>query len=546
MSDTLKNLAMLAHKTNDNEAFFADVEFGNLASSLGIVKITSRHFMRHASDDIATVLYSATKEPDAAFITDDVRCELGTDNVIVFKFYLTHDLTESSDKPLYDLFTSIICSRIENDYFKVNYEQSINYDPLTGIPNLNTFYDKLGLLFAENRQSDYSAGFLNIKQFSNFNRLFGSHTSNNVLKHYSLKVSEYFDPDKDELFARIGGDNYVFIALNDRLDELKALLSSVDLMIMSEEDTLACTISARIGLCRLEPSLTNPSDVMTAIASALKYSRIPGNPDIVVYTQDTQDRLLKRDNFMSEIKRAVDEHKFLVYYQPIIKVGDSDSVVGAEALLRWRRHDMMLTPGDFIPIAEEYGYIYKLDLYVLETVCSKLREWIDEGIRVVPISCNFSKHDLSEAGLPSSIVSIIDKYGIDHSLITIEFTEAGFHEEYESIYNTAKILRDEGIKVAIDNFGTGYSSLSLLRDLNFDYLKIDSSVGNSGNDKSDIIFANIVDMASKLGYTVICEGLENKERINRAIEAGCTTFQSEFYAKACSERFFLNMIKGRA
>ena len=543
MKEKLRKLSNLSDHCGDDQNLFDGAAFGDIATDLGILKITSRHFMRYTSEETASVIYSVSEGSD---FYDDIRCELSTDDVFMFRFYLSHSCDDYSedDRIIYKLFTSEVINKIKRDYYRKMYEHSLSRDSLTGLATIYYFHQVIAQHLAKQDLCNYTAAYINIKDFSNFNRLFGSETSNNILVHYSRKAEKLFDESKGELLCRLGGDNFVFIALNDRIDSIIEQINDVDLTIKSGDDYLSCTLHVRIGVSKLDNTFTTPSDVLTAIAAALKYSRIPGNPDIVYYTIDTQTRLLDRENFLSELKSAIDNDKLLVYFQPIIGIShEKRSIVGAEALLRWRRQELMLTPADFIPMAEEAGIICKIDLYVLDKVCAKLKEWIDKGIDVVPISCNFSKHDLTEKGLPGSIMSTIDKYGLDHSLIAIEFTEAGFHEEYESIYNIALKLRNEGIKIAIDNFGTGFSSLSLLRDLAFDYLKIDSTIANDVSEKNDIIFENTVNMANKLGYTVICEGINSEQRIDYARSIGCRVFQTDLFAKACSERFFLNYLK---
>ena len=141
------------------------------------------------------------------------------------------------------------------------------------------------------------------------------------------------------------------------------------------------------------------------------------------------------------------------------------------------------------------------------------------------------------------IIEIIDKYKIDHSLINIEFKEAGFHEEYEAFCYSAQKLISEGVKISVDNFGSGFSSLILLSKLDFNFLKIDRSIVTSKDAKANIIIDSIITMAERLGLTVVCEGIETTEDIERIMNSGCNIFQTDFYDKAMSERFFLNRLR---
>ena len=513
-----------------------------LTSELKICNVSYRIFSQGVNTE-SSVIYS-----DSSLTLGenyDLSRETSDSRVVVVRIYRTPDAEPltGDNKVLFSIFHEIVLSgvlvwNLVNAYNKVMYS-----DFQTGITNYNYFLRMLASVIMDRKQDEYTAGYLNIKNCRVMNKIFGSEKTDKILKDYAQEMSVFFESDNKEIFSRLGGDNFVFLIRNEKLDETIRRLDNVRISLEYDEDIVDYQINVRLGMVRLGSRHLSPSQIMSDASSAFSLSRRPGTPDITFYSDNTDSIINNEKEYMEEIKRDLENGRFLVYYQPIVRNSGNLELIGAEALVRWRRHDRMVNPLSFIPVAEKFNFISKIDLYVLENVCIKLREWIDMGIDVVPVSCNFSQYDLLTDSLPDKIIEIIDKYKIDHSLINIEFKEAGFHEEYEAFCYSAQKLISEGVKISVDNFGSGFSSLILLSKLDFNFLKIDRSIVTSKDAKANIIIDSIITMAERLGLTVVCEGIETTEDIERIMNSGCNIFQTDFYDKAMSERFFLNRLR---
>lgn len=417
-------------------------------------------------------------------------------------------------------------------------------DPMTKLSNIVAFTKNTSQVIAEGNISMYTAAYINIKNFRVVNRIFGSAIGDEILKQFANEFSMRFDPTKNECFARLGGDNFCMLARNEHVNEILDLFNAIPIEFEYKGDHISYTLQVRAGILPLDSSCDNCSKILGMCSATYSLSRNPQYPDILYYNESINDILNSRDELENAMANDLKSGKFLVYYQPKVKVNDDgNTLCGAEALIRWRREDRMVPPKEFIPIAESNGFIRQIDFFVLETVCNKICLWQAQGINVVPISCNFSKIHLSTKNLASQIIDIIDKHHVDHSLIEIEFTETAYHDEYESLIYAISELKSAGISVSMDDFGTGYSSLALLKDLDFDCLKIDKSLVNDSADKSNKILKCVIDMANILNMKVICEGVNNITIINNIKSMGCNIVQSDIFDKAMSERYFENRLK---
>ena len=215
----------------------------------------------------------------------------------------------------------------------------------------------------------------------------------------------------------------------------------------------------------------------------------------------------------------------------------------AEALARWPRDGRITAPDEFIEYARNSGIVTKIDFHVLRKVCEAVKVWTDSGMEIVPITCNFASKNLFNSKLVSDIIDIIDSHGVDRKLIGIEFSEPDFKGGRILLTQAAQDLSDKGVKVTIDKFGLGRSSLDLLQDLKADYLKFDFGQLSLEDPRGSIIVKDMINLAEKLGFTVICKGVKTREDANELMLCGCTRFQSFIYDKPLSERFFERRLK---
>lgn len=233
------------------------------------------------------------------------------------------------------------------------------------------------------------------------------------------------------------------------------------------------------------------------------------------------------------MKSALENHEFVVFYQP--KYGLSDNqIAGAEALVRWKHPERgMISPGEFIPVFERNGFITKLDYYVWEQTCIQLRKWMDEGKNPLPISVNLSRVSLYNKDIVNVICNLVDSYRIPRRLFQVELTESAYNTNPKAVQDMMQRLREEGFYILMDDFGSGYSSLNVLKDIVVDVLKMDMKffAGDDREGRGENIMAAVIRMAKWLNMPVVAEGVERIEQVEFLRSIGCEYVQGYYFAK---------------
>ncbi|MBT3205204.1 MAG: EAL domain-containing protein, partial [Gammaproteobacteria bacterium] len=232
-------------------------------------------------------------------------------------------------------------------------------------------------------------------------------------------------------------------------------------------------------------------------------------------------------NIEQDIRKALDNDQFEAYYQPQYDI-NAQKIIGLEALIRWNHPEKgLITPDEFIPIAEEIGLICEIGRYMLKTGCKQLKTWLDEGIKPLKLSINVSAYQLAESNFDVVLCDLIKKYDIPHHLLMVEITETSLMQDMEQAIPRLKNLVKCGIGICIDDFGVGYSSLSYLQILPIDILKVDRSFLSciTENHEKACIIKAIVAMARELELEVVVEGVETVKQLNYIKNIGCTIVQ---------------------
>ena len=253
---------------------------------------------------------------------------------------------------------------------------------------------------------------------------------------------------------------------------------------------------------------------------------------------------IMRNKVFKDVVSEIEKGSFMVYYQPKVDIR-TGQIVGTEALARWIRNGEVIQPFRFIPTMERNGFIIHLDLYILKRVCEAINEWIEKGYKLVPISVNISRNDISGVGhdprmLAERIIRIIKEYDIDPKYIIIEVTETTEASEQKDLYDFIRNMSEAGIATSIDDFGTGCSTLSVLRDFPVNEIKIDRSFINheAFSTQDQIIIKSIIQMARQLNLNVITEGVETEEQARFLLELGCNHAQGYLYDKPLEQSAF--------
>ena len=235
---------------------------------------------------------------------------------------------------------------------------------------------------------------------------------------------------------------------------------------------------------------------------------------------------------MEDAADALTAGQFQVYYQPKHNI-ETGSIGGAEALVRWTHPELgFMSPGVFIPLFEQNGFITKLDRYIWEEVCKSIAEWKEKGYKQIPVSVNISRRDFEDPYLADIIIELVDSFGIEHSLFHIEVTESAYSDNPDIIVNTIQKLHDNGFVIELDDFGTGYSSMTALSKLDLDVMKLDMSLIQNdvpGTDKNVLEFS--MQLAKMMKLITVAEGVETSGQADRIRSLGGDYIQGYLYSK---------------
>lgn len=409
-------------------------------------------------------------------------------------------------------------------------------DPLTGLPNINYYYDTVRRKIAERAQRMYTAFYLNLKDTSFVNERYGYDAGDEIIRKFAGNLMQL---RKDgDFFARLGADNFVGIIKNENvetfLDKIGNVVIKPDGEILEEN----YRVYSNIGLYALTGDEKSPKDLMEKVSIAFAMSR-KSNVSYQYYDDRLKEDLVNKMVLMRQLPEAIKNGELLVYFQPKVST-ETLKIVGAEALVRWNKDGKVVSPADFIPICETTGLVTDIDFYVLEHTCKKMWEWMHSGMELVRISVNFSKQHFKKDDVAERIYEVISRYAIPTEYIEVEFTETAYLDREEVLEQTLEKLRSYGIVSSIDDFGSGYSSINLLQNMNFEIVKLDKSLlgKNVQNPKTQKVISNIIHMAKELEMEVLAEGVETHEELDILKELKCDIVQGYLFDKPLPEDVF--------
>lgn len=327
----------------------------------------------------------------------------------------------------------------------------LKHDLDTGAASPASLMGHIVALKMRNIIDDFYINFFNIHNFKYVNKVFSYAEGDIVLLKYTKSVIALLEPN--EILARMGGDNFVAIVHKKNEKRFVDYIQNLSLTHKNETKELTLSFGATIG-CASLVGVNNPRDAMARVSIAYQKARRVASGSIVEFSDSILQEIMYSQTILSNFKDALKNKEFIVYYQPKVNVKDN-SIYGAEALVRWFKDGRLIPPMEFIPILEQDGSICRLDFYVLEQTCKFLRERIDSGKEPIHISVNLSRKHLDNENLVNDILSVIDKYNIDHKYIEIELTESDNYQNYEVIANIIEGLHKANVLTSIDDFGTG-------------------------------------------------------------------------------------------
>ncbi|MDP9331209.1 MAG: EAL domain-containing protein [Actinomycetota bacterium] len=444
----------------------------------------------------------------------------------------------SFSTPEGQLFTCIISDITERKRAEEEIEHLALHDPLTGLANRALFMERLtqALARAERRPSSVAVLYLDLDRFKAINDNFGHDVGDRVLTGIADRLRKALRPE--DTAARFGGDE--FVVLCEDLEDERHVIAIAERIAGSVAEPIPLNggeivVSTSIGIAAARGIEDQPEALLREADAAVYKAKEHGRDRFELFDQDMRARSLKRMRTKSELQVAIEYDQLRLLYQPLVSMDDR-RIERVEALVRWE-HPVrgLLTPSEFIPLAEETGLIWDLGSWVLRDACRQSVRWehtLPEH-RAIPIAVNLSPRQLTHPDFEDTVHEILDETGAEPKHLSFELTETAFMDPAPEVLEILRRLREIGIHLAIDDFGTGFSSLSHLKQFRVDELKVDRSfVQGLGRDVEDSsIVAAVVNLAHSLGLSATAEGVETSEQVERLRMLGCELAQGFYFAR---------------
>ena len=465
---------------------------------------------------------------------------------------LEHERAEQAERHVQELNNYIAeqdrISRVLEET-KEHFRHAAFHDPLTGLPNRAMFTE---LLKAEietskrNKDHLFAVLFLDLDRFKNVNDSLGHSYGDLLLVAFAERLERTLRPV--DTLARFGGDEFA-ILLSGIVDTTDAVRVSErihsELSLPFDLNRNSTFASASIGIASSSSGYDRPEDILRDADIAMYRAKENGKARYEMFDQGMHARAVSRLQLESDLRQAVEEKQFSVFYQPIVAL-ETGHLSGFEALVRWNHPRRgIVTPSDFVPVAEETGLIVPIGEWVLEEACKKIKEWqtTSAAHRGLSLSVNLSARQLSQPDLVERIQRALNISKLHPHFLKLELTESVVMDNAEAAAQMLKRLRALGVQLSIDDFGTGYSSLSYLHRFPVNYLKIDRSfVMRMTTDNDNAIVKTISTLAHNLGMEVIAEGVETEEQCRQLKALGCEYGQGYLFSRPVNAEAALRLL----
>ena len=399
-------------------------------------------------------------------------------------------------------------------------------DAATGLLSKEAFFDEAAAYLRHSGARDVSIVCFDVDHFKLFNDLHGLDCGDELLRYLGRALALRFSPDGAQPLARLVADTFALCATGIRPERVERILVDI-----SSECPNGIDAIVRAGVYRIEDPASPVSIMCDRAVIALRTVKGSYFDRVALYDPGMREALVLEREVVAGIESALREDRIELFLQPKCNIR-TGKIVGAEALARWRHPERgIVAPGEFIPLIERNGLVRSLDLRVWEKTAAWIRGLIDEGVQPVPVSVNVSRADIYLVDVAAELHALVERYGIDPSLIEVEITESAYSERPDRIVAAFDALAERGFTVLMDDFGSGYSSLNMLKDINVDVLKIDMRFLDRDDRRSKDIMESVIRMARWLDLPVIAEGVETREQVNFLLDVGCSYAQGYYYAR---------------
>ena len=434
------------------------------------------------------------------------------------------------------------------DKQRENLEYQANHDSLTNLPNRILFMDRLkySLKLAQTHKTKVAVISMDLDHFKEINDSLGHNVGDKILLEFSKRLQNKMKIS--DTISRLGGDEFSLI-INDveNIDNISEFI--IDGMQITKKpfivDNNTLHVSMSLGVSVYPDDGDDASQILKNADAAMFKAKDNGRNTYSFYDKSMTDKALKRVFLETALRKAIEDDELIIYFQPQMD-GTKDSIVGMEALVRWQHPTLgIISPDQFIPLAEVTGMIVELDRIVMKKALTQFKKWNADGLNPGKLAINLAVKQLESNDFIYFLKDILNCEECSYTNIEFEVTETQIMKNPEKSITILQEIHDLGISIAIDDFGTGYSSLAYLKKLPITKLKIDRSfIKDLGqNSEDEAITKTIINLCKSLNLKVIAEGVETKEQKDFVLENDCNFIQGYLYSKPLSIRDMTKFLK---
>ncbi|MES2898859.1 MAG: EAL domain-containing protein [Pseudomonadota bacterium] len=413
-----------------------------------------------------------------------------------------------------------------------------NEDLLTGLPNRQWLLAYLPTVLADARL-DVALLFIDLDDFKQINETLGHPAGDELLKAATKRLRALLRPD--DVLVRFGGDEFVALLIPAESDQHAGTVATRIVDAFTSPfvlDAGRTQVGASVGISVVRRDGIGADDLIKNGAVAMESAKVDGKGCYRHYCDSLSRSVHGRARMKQDLLEAIEDDQFVLYYQPRVDVHTGE-LCSMEALLRWVHPvQAMISPAEFIPLAESSGLILPIGAMVMDKACAQIAAWRRAGLPLVPVSINVSPKQFAHGQVHVQLAACLARHAIAPALLEMEITESAMMGNQDHIVAQLAAIRQLGVKLHVDDFGTGYSSLSQLQKLKMDVLKVDRAFTSelAISREGKVFFQAIVSMAHALGMTVVAEGVENAAQLAVLQQLGCNEVQGYFVARPMPAR----------
>ncbi|WP_137188924.1 putative bifunctional diguanylate cyclase/phosphodiesterase [Stenotrophomonas rhizophila] len=423
--------------------------------------------------------------------------------------------------------------------------QAALHDPLTQLPNRMLLQDRIeqAIEKAQRRQFSFAVMFCDLDGFKAINDAYGHQLGDKLLIQMSERVSALLR--SHDTFARLGGDEFVIVFQVDDPEDAAVVAERIIACVAEPFliDALELQVTASLGIALYPADATDERALMAHADAAMYHTKDSGRNGYTFFTESMHVSANRQLKLLQELRRAIQRDELVLHYQPKFPA-NGQALIGAEALVRWQHPELgLLSPDNFIPVAERSGLILPLGDWVLDRACAQLRQWHDAGYPDWSMAVNLSPLQFASSFLLETVRRTLEKHALDPRHLTLEVTETTAMKDVEASLQILHGLTDMGVNISIDDFGTGYSSLLYLKRMPATELKIDRAFVRDLEDNAEdaAIVSSIIALGRSLQLQIVAEGVETDGQRQYLSDLGCDLLQGYHLGRPVAADAFLRL-----